>query len=222
MIRVKPDIFPAHPVFTGGKIRNSAGEFARRCVPPAKKGLNMRLKTAVSLLVLSFAITGCNRSINSIAPSSPQRLPSAPVETVEQSQLPEPADSALTPAPTEATAPQAPSVAQPETQIAVNEPAPQPTGAPVTREGVSGAWIVASDNPNCRLILAFTKWSGGYRAAPKRCNSAELSSVTAWDVEGQQVKLMDNSGNTIARLYQSASERYDGTTNSGSPVSFTR
>jgi len=182
----------------------------------------MTFKTAIALLALSIAATGCNRSLNSIAPSNPQRLPSAPIEPVEQSQLPEPVDQELAGLPGEPATPQAPTVLPPETETAIDETAPQPTGAPVTREGVSGAWIVASDNPECRLILAFTQWSGGYRAAPKRCNSPELSSVTAWDVEGQQVKLMDSSGNTIARLYQSASERYDGTTNSGEPVSFTR
>jgi len=182
----------------------------------------MKLKTAVSLLALCMAITGCNRSLNSIAPSGPQSLPSAPVESVEQSQLPEPVDPTLGQQSIQTITPEAPSVLPPQTQAVIDENSPEPTGAPVTREGVSGAWIVASDNPNCRLILAFTKWSGGYRAAPKRCNSPELSSITAWDVQGQQVKLMDSSGNTIARLYQSASERYDGTTNSGMPVTFTR
>lgn len=185
----------------------------------------MRLKTTVSLVVLVLALAGCNRSINSIAPSGqPQRLPAAPVEPVEQTSLPEPVgadqmaanqtDPAL-----DASAPQSPAIAETPTAAA---PPPSGTGQEVTREGVSGAWIVASDNPNCRMILAFTKWSGGYRAATKRCNSPELASVSAWDVEGQQVKLMDASGNTIARLYQSASERYDGTTNGGQPISFTR
>jgi hypothetical protein len=123
----------------------------------------------------------------------------------------------------DATAPQAPSneIAglAPDTDGA---PALEGTGEPVTREAVSGSWNVNSDNPDCRMILAFTKWSGGYRAATRRCNSPELANVSAWDVKGQQVVLMDAGGNTVARLYQSASSRYDGTTNSGSPISFTR
>lgn len=181
----------------------------------------MGLKTAVSLVVLGLAITGCNRSINSLAPggSQPQRLPSAPVELVEQGQLPAPVDGAVVPV--EPTAPQTPG-----TQVASVpvDPStlPQGTGEPVTREAVSGSWNVDSDNPECRMILAFTKWSGGYRAATRRCNSPELANVSAWDVKGQQVVLMDAGGNTVARLYQSGATRYDGTTNNGAPISFTR
>jgi len=184
------------------------------------KGLAMKLKSAVSLVVLAMAITGCNRSINSIAPSSnaPQRLPSAPVEQVQSDQLPAPVENQQVAA--APTAPETPSVAEP----AVTPPPPPPptSGEPVTREAVSGSWNVESDNPDCRMILAFTKWSGGYRAATKRCNSSELASVSAWDVKGQQVVLMDGGGNTIARLYNSGGNRYDGSTNSGKPVSFTR
>ncbi len=197
--------------------------FARPGVKMPGKGLTMRMKTTVSLVVLVLALAGCNRSINSVVPAGqPQRLPSAPVEPVQQAELPQPVDSSEQLPPTEtATAPIAPVIADDNTQVASVEP-PAPTGEPVTREGVSGAWIVASDNPECRMILAFTKWSGGYRAATKRCNSGELTNVSAWDVKGQQVVLMDSSGNTLARLYQSATERYDGTTNSGQPISFTR
>jgi len=188
------------------------------------KGPQMGLKTCVTLIALGLAVAGCqSRSLNSIAPTGqPQRLPSAPVEPVQTAELPQPADpAAIETSPREASAaPTAPAIADESPQT--TEPAPAPSGEPVTREGVSGAWIVASDNPDCRMILAFTKWSGGYRAATKRCNSTELSSVSAWDVKGQQVVLMDSSGNTLARLYQSANERYDGTTNSGQPISFTR
>ena len=179
----------------------------------------MNLKSAVSLVVLGLAISGCNRSINSIAPtSSPQRLPSAPVEQVQSDQLPAPVDQQVASAPAAPEASAAPAVAEP---VVATTPPPA-SGEPVTREAVSGSWNVDSDNPECRMILAFTKWSGGYRAATKRCNSAELSSVSAWDVKGQQVVLMDGGGNTIARLYNSGGSRYDGTTNSGAPISFTR
>lgn len=185
----------------------------------------MRVKTAICMAALGLALAGCNRSINSIAPagSQPQRLSSAPVEPVETTQLPDPANPQVaaveTTAPTAPTAPNSPAAEAPDTNPA---PVAQPSGEPVTHEGVSGAWVVASDNPECRMILAFTKMSGGYRAATRRCTTAEMSSVSAWDVKGQQVVLMDAGGNTIARLYHSGGERYDGTTNSGNAVSFTR
>ena len=187
----------------------------------------MRSKLLVSLLVIGFAVTGCNRSINSIAPQSgqPQTLPSAPVESVMAGELPPPSDqpydgNAQTNGLTAGEAPVSPAI-QTDTQVASNTQVDQ-SGQPVTREGVSGAWNVASDNPDCRMILAFTKWAGGYRAATKRCTSPELTGISAWDVKGQQLVLMDGGGNTVARLYHSGGERYDGTTNSGQAVSFTR
>jgi len=92
----------------------------------------------------------------------------------------------------------------------------------VTRESMAGTWTVASDNPDCRIILAFTKWSGGYRAATRRCNTAELTAVSAWDVKENRVVLVDGSGNTVAALVPAGPERYQGNTNSGKPVIFSR
>lgn len=186
----------------------------------------MRLKSAVSIVLLGLAVTGCNRSINSIAPagSGPQRLPSAPIQSVDAGQLPPPVDATGTQDPTlgspDQQAPTTPAIES--ASVNPEQTAPQPSGEPVTREAVSGSWNVDSDNPECRMILAFTKWSGGYRAATRRCNSPELTSVNAWDVKGQQVVLMDANGNTVARLYQSGASRYDGTTNGGQAVSFSR
>ncbi|MCC0021775.1 MAG: protease inhibitor Inh/omp19 family protein [Nitratireductor sp.] len=190
----------------------------------------MKTKTLVALTVASLAIAGCTRSVNNtLNPGgvNPQRLPSAPVQPVQDAgQLPppqevEPGQEMASVQPMDPTNPgmEAPSVVD---QTGAAETAPQPSAEPVTREGVSGTWIVASDNSDCRLILAFTKWSGGYRAASRKCVSPEISSVGAWDVKGQQVVLLDNGGNTVARLYRSGGERYDGTTNSGKPISFTR
>lgn len=190
----------------------------------------MKFKTAIAVAAIAVALAGCNRSLGSLTSGEPQRLPSAPVEPVQTGQLPPPSDglvdnglqsdpNAQTAAASPGVAPVAPGT---EAQTSVDASAPAPTGEPVTREGVSGAWAVNSDNPDCRMILAFTKWSGGYRAATKRCSSPEVASVSAWDVKGEQVVLMDGAGNTVARLYQSGPERYDGTTSNGQPISFVR
>jgi len=219
-----PVIFPANrwPNAASTAQLRSLSEF---------KGHAMRLKSAVTIIIAGIAIAGCNRSLNSIAPTSqnPQQLPSAPVQPVDAGVLPPAIDQSQTangvdPMMQDPNAPQTAPVSpalEPEPQVAAVEQ-PVNSGEPVTREAVSGAWIVQSDNPQCRMILAFTKWAGGYRAATKRCNSAELASVSAWDVKGAQLVLMDGAGNTIARLYHSGGERYDGTTNSGQAVSFTR
>lgn len=185
----------------------------------------MSIKNAMILVVAGLVMTGCNRSLSDIAPSSqaPQALPAAPTQPVETANQLPPPSGANEPVIVQQSAPAAPTA--PEVQVAEVTPevaAPKPTQAPVTREGVSGAWDVKSDNPNCRMILAFTKWSGGYRATSLRCNSPELSKVSSWDVKGKQVVLMDGSGNTLARLYNSGGNRYDGQSNSGTPVTLSR
>ncbi len=188
-----------------------------------RNGAVMRYKIGSIIIIGCLALAGCNRSLGSIAPGQPERLPSAPVEPVQSGELPPPSDGLSDPSadPNMSNNGQmtAPSATGSQTQQQLEILA---SGEPVTRESVSGAWVVASDNPECRIILAFTKWSGGYRAATKRCNSTDVASVSAWDVQGQQVVLMDGSGATVARLYQSGSERYDGTTSSGEAISFSR
>lgn len=184
----------------------------------------MNRSNLIAILIMGLAITGCNRSLSDIAPQSsePQRLPAAPTEPVETAnQLPPPSSNEpVVVEPVEApTAPTAPTV---DTQTQVADATPTPSSEPVTREGVSGAWDVKSDNPNCRMILAFTKWAGGYRATSLRCNSPELSKVSAWDVKGKQVVLMDANGNTLARLFNSGGSRYDGASNSGAKITLSR
>lgn len=182
-------------------------------------------------------LSGCTRSINDVAPQStaPQALPSAPVESVQSTNnLPPPVSGTrasldqgggtvgagnpqFTP-----TAPTAPTATVTAAAASVGDSTTAETAIPVTREAVSGTWQVVSDSSSCRMILAFTKWQGGYRAATRKCSSPELGKVSAWDVKGKQVILMDASGNAVGRLYGSGKERYDGTTNSGAPIVFTR
>jgi hypothetical protein len=107
-------------------------------------------------------------------------------------------------------------------QTAALNPPPKGSGEPVTREAMAGTWTVATDNPDCRIILAFTKWSGGYRAATRRCNAPELTAINAWDVKDNRVVLVDASGNSIASLVGAGPERYQGSTSGGKPIAFTR
>ncbi|MBL1405806.1 MAG: AprI/Inh family metalloprotease inhibitor [Rhizobiales bacterium] len=199
----------------------------------------------------ALALSGCTRSINDIAPraTQPRLLPAAPVYPVQGvNTLPPPVGAqnsalnnglnnnqiadgqfrrvnaqGLPTAP--GSAPSAPTV--PSTNVATAPTANSAsisadTAAPITRESVSGTWQVVSDSSSCRMILAFTKWQGGYRAATRKCSSPELGSISAWDIKGKQVILMDANGNSVGKLYKSASERYDGTTKSGAPIVFTR
>ena len=194
----------------------------------------MSNKTSLAILLMAVAITGCNRSSNALninTQTPPQPLPSVPSGTVASTQLDpisqttqaNPTQSAALDAP---TAPQAPTV---ETAPVVETPVetaslePKPaSNEPLTHEPLAGSWNVASDSSQCRAILAFTKWSGGYRATTLRCNSPELSTVTAWDIKGSKVVLVDGNGSQVASLGAVGAERYAGVTASGQPISFSR
>jgi len=178
-----------------------------------------------AILVIALVLAGCNRSAGSLNTRlPPEPLPSSPTEPVTSGEL-QPVQPEIQVASENLqnetpTAPTTPEVAQ-QSQVASLEQ-PKATGQKITREGMAGSWNVPSDNAQCRIILAFTKWSGGYRAATRRCNSVEIGAVTAWDVKGQQVVLVDGAGTTIARLYASGASRYDGTLNSGKAITFAR
>ncbi len=188
---------------------------------------------AVTVLAVSSLLAGCNQSLNSIAPTAPpSALPSAPAEPVASGQLP-PINSAQADSTGRnqaarqeaanqqiASAPVTPEI---NNQAPVNEITPATTGTTkVSREGMAGSWQVPTDGADCRIILAFTKWSGGYRAATRRCSSPEIQAINEWDVKDRSVVLVDQSGNEIARLFGSNGGNYQGRTKSGQAISFTR
>lgn len=175
-------------------------------------------------LAVALLVSACNRSVSALD-VPPASLPPAPLDPVQSQELDPVTGQPIQPQPGQ--------VQPGDTQMAAVDPnagtQPQSITPPasassqsITRESMAGTWTVASDNPECRIILAFTKWSGGYRAATRRCNAPELTSVTAWDVSGNQVVLVDSSGNTVASLYATGAERYEGRTSNGTPVRFSR
>lgn len=183
----------------------------------------MKMRPTVLLsasLAAALLAAGCS-SPSSTMDVPPASLPPAPLDPVQSGTL-----DPVTGQPTDAT--QQGLEQQGDTTVAnidanTGGQLAQPTSSePISRESMAGTWTVASDNPECRIILAFTKWSGGYRAATRRCNAAELSSVTAWDVDGNQVVLVDSTGNKVATLYSTGPERYQGQTTNGQPVIFSR
>jgi hypothetical protein len=195
----------------------------------------------VGVLVSAIALSACQRSVSALDTRlPPEPLPSTPLEPVQTGELGPPGldgqPSNLTPGANQqndqlaSLDPNAqpgefqPDQSQGDVQIqggAAGDPAAL-GGEPISRESMAGTWTVATDNPDCRIILAFTKWSGGYRAATRRCNSGELSSISAWDVNGGTVVLVDGNGNRIASLQSAGAERYAGATASGAQVTFSR
>ena len=153
--------------------------------------------------------------------SAPRPLPAAPTGTVGQSTLPPPSSAAgdpLTPLP--------PS----ETQVAAvdSSAAPAPMTAPadggaeIGRTDLLGGWTVASASDTCQLFMSLTTWSGGYRATTRGCGSETLQGVSAWNLEGQQVSLLNDSGATVARLRAASKTQFNGQTTAGDAVSVSR
>ncbi|MBZ8135024.1 hypothetical protein CLD20_17240 [Afifella sp. IM 167] len=107
-----------------------------------------------------------------------------------------------------------------DTQVAS---APPPSGGEsIGRTDLLGGWTVASGNDRCQLFMSLTSWSGGYRASTRGCGSAALQNVSAWNLTGNQVSLLDQSGSTVARLYSSSKTQFNGQTESGAAISVTR
>ncbi|WP_427025118.1 protease inhibitor Inh/omp19 family protein [Aureimonas ureilytica] len=184
-------------------------------------------KTGAALAAL-LTVAGCN----SVSPglggpslggngSGVAPLRAAPTGQVYANQLPPPPPppaaapaAAQTPPPAGETPPA--NGATPPTQ-----PTRTASTAPVTREGLVGAWRVSSGGGNCQIFMALTQWTGGYRAASRGC-PGQVADVSAWDVSGSQVVLKDSSGSTVATLSNTGGTRYEGTTSGGQSVSLYR
>lgn len=180
--------------------------------------LNITGLAAVSLL--AFALAGCQSArfapLQPAPQPAPEPLQPAPVSPIEQSQLPPPSQPPATDPTQFPEAPDAPGAEDTTDGTDVAS-----AGGEVTREALVGAWKVSTGGQSCQMFMALTKWTGGYRAASRGC-PGEAASVAAWDVAGSQVVLSDSTGNTVARLYASGSERFDGQTVGGQPISLSR
>lgn len=176
-------------------------------------------KTAAAGTVLTL-LAGCAQTGPQIGGGIPPLAP-APTAPVYSNQLPPPPPPPAAPVttpPVDATAAAAPGT---EPGAAPAAPVQTASAAPVTREGLVGAWRVTSGGGNCQIFMALTQWTGGYRAASRGC-PGQIADVSAWDVSGSQVVLRDSGGSTVATLNNSGGTRYEGTTTGGQSVSLYR
>ena len=180
---------------------------------------------ALSVLGLSIAISGCTRGSNLnqgglfSSRSQPDPLPPTPTNRVRSGQL-EPAQPTPPPAPAQPTAPQTvqPAPQQPE-QVANVEPAPAPTsGRDFQASGTNGVYGLTTGSTNCRIILALTSWSGGYRASTTGCGGSDLAEVSAWDVRNNKLLIKDNNGAVVATLVKTGDRAFTGTSKTGAKV----
>ncbi len=170
---------------------------------------------AVSLAALAMA--GCSSTrFSSMDSAQPAPLQAAPSGTVSSSQLPPPAQPGTTDPSQFPTAPQ-------NTQVAALPPSggPPAGAADLTASSVAGVWNVSVSGQSCKVATPQTKFGQGYRAGPLHC-PAPIDGIKSWNVSGKQLTLYDQNGGTLARLYSSGGEKFDGQTSSGQPISLTR
>ena len=175
----------------------------------------MRIHHVAGGLMMALALAGCQRtsmdSVNTRQTITP--LEAQPIGTVSSSQLPDPTtDTSQFPA-------------KPATETAMatgtGDTGAAASALDVTKESMVGNWRVSSGPSSCDMFLTLTNLGSGSRGGTRGC-AGELTTMGSWEVAGKQVVLKDRNGNAIARLYKSADARFDGTTNSGQPVSLSR
>ncbi|HEX5935702.1 MAG TPA: protease inhibitor Inh/omp19 family protein [Pseudorhizobium sp.] len=173
----------------------------------------MQFRYVAAGLIVAASLSGCQRtSYNpySDLPAQPAPLQAQPVPSVQSGQLPPPGGASQFP-----TAPQ-----QQTAALDPNASAPA-TALDVTKEQMVGNWRVANAGASCDMFLTLTNLGSGSRGGTRGC-AGELTAMGSWEVSGKMVQFKDRSGNVIGRVYKTADNRFDGTTNSGQPVSLSR
>jgi Protease inhibitor Inh len=160
------------------------------------------------LLLAIPLVAACSSNSSRVQPLPP--MPTGPVATQPLPQTP--TSEGLPPPPGEEAPPE-------ETQVAATPP---PAQEKPTQEGVLGQWALAGPTDSCQLFVTLTGWTGGYRASTRGCSSPELTSVGAWNIEGDLVVLKDNEGNPVARLAKTGATQYNGRLDLGGSVSMSR
>jgi hypothetical protein len=164
------------------------------------------------------------RAVAAAPPPAP--LAPAPTGSVTASPLPPPGGVPGDPL---QTAPSGLAALNPGTQtgapgagLATPAAAPAAGNVEVGRTDLLGGWTVAAAGDSCQLFMTLTTWSGGYRASTRGCSNAALTGISAWNMEGQQIQLLNDSGATLARLYPSSKTQFSGQTEGGGPITVSR
>lgn len=181
----------------------------------------MRVSYVAAGLAAVLALSGCQRTAMSDFNTAPAPAPlqAQPVPSVSGSALPPPAAADASQFPAAPVSQQA-SLGQPGAPGAAAA-APPAASLDVKKEAMVGNWRVGNAGASCDMFLTLTNLGSGSRGGTRGC-AGELTQMGSWEVAGKQVVLKDRDGNAIARLYKTADNRFDGSTNSGQTVSLSR
>ena len=187
--------------------------------------MTVRFRAVLIPGLAALALAACETSFSNPfggGASPPRPLPAAPTGTIGQSSLPPPggiAGDPLAPLPGSDGGTQ---VAAADGGTPAPMTAPAGGGAAIGRTDLLGGWTVASASDTCQLFMSLTTWSGGYRATTRGCGSEILKGVSAWNLEGQQVSLLNDSGSPVAHLTAASKTQFNGQTTAGEAVSVSR
>jgi hypothetical protein len=178
------------------------------------------------MMVGLVAMTASGCSLNVFGRDEPRYPPptpiaAAPTGTVTGTPLPPP-EGSVTGGATGATGGLAsldPSVG---TEASAAAPAPAGATTDIGRTDLLGGWTINAAGDSCQLFMTLTTWAGGYRASTRGCGNATFQGISAWNIEGGQVQLLNDAGTTVARLYASSRSQLNGQTPGGGPVTVTR
>ncbi|MCF1505179.1 AprI/Inh family metalloprotease inhibitor [Afifella sp. H1R] len=176
---------------------------------------------AASLAACQSAYFGGQSSNRYSPPPPPRPLTAAPVGTVSQSELPPPGGASASNDPMMGEPPDLRPGSDGSVQTATATP-PSSGGAAIGRTDLLGGWTVSSGGDSCQLFMSLTSWSGGYRASTRGCTSPALQNVSAWNLSGNQVTLLDQGSSTVARLYSTSKTQFNGQTEAGAAISVAR
>ncbi|MCT8268663.1 MULTISPECIES: AprI/Inh family metalloprotease inhibitor [Afifella] len=176
---------------------------------------------AASLAACQSAYFGGQSSNRYSPPPPPRPLTAAPVGTVSQAELPPPSGASASNDPMMGEPPDLRPGSDGNVQTATATP-PTSGGAAIGRTDLLGGWTVSSGGDSCQLFMSLTSWSGGYRASTRGCTSPALQNVSAWNLSGNQVTLLDQGSSTVARLYSTSKTQFNGQTEAGAAISVAR
>ena len=60
------------------------------------------------------------------------------------------------------------------------------------------------------------------RLDARTAQTLALQTISAWNMEGEQVQLLNDAGTTVARLYPASKTQFNGQTEGGGPITVSR
>jgi hypothetical protein len=177
----------------------------------------VRFQALLTLSLLAIATSGCSwLPFGRDEPRSlqPSPLVPAPTGSVTGETLPPPGAADLSQTPSGLAA------LDPSLQTGATSAATGNTQ--LGRTDLLGGWTLTAASDSCQLFMTLTSWAGGYRASTRGCTSADLQTISAWNMEGNQVQLYNDAGSTVARLYPASKTQFNGQTAGGGPVTVSR